>query len=68
MTRAPLNPTAKAALTPKVTGDNGGKFGGLLQPIHQAAFVADPTDLPTALTSIIAIRNALVSAGIMKSS
>lgn len=62
------NPTALSALTPKVTGDNGGAFGALLQPKHQVAFVADPTDLATALTAIIAIRDALVAVGIMKAS
>lgn len=42
-----------------------GSGAKLLQPANQVAFVADPTDLPTALTAAIALRNALVTAGIM---
>jgi hypothetical protein len=49
-------PNALAALTPKVTGDNGGPFGGLLQPKHQSANSVDPA----------AISAALVAAGIMR--
>lgn len=62
------NPTNLTALTPKVTGDNGGPFGALLQPKHQLAFVANPTDLATALTAVIAIRDGLVALGVMKAS
>lgn len=62
------NPTNKDALTAKVTADNGGSFDALLQPANQAAFAANPTDLATALTAIIALRNAMVAAGLMKAS
>lgn len=60
------NPTNLAALTPKVTGDNGGAFGALLQPKHQAAFQAVGAAYSQA--EVTAIRNALVAAGIMKAS
>lgn len=41
---------------------NGAK---VLQPDNQVSYVATPTDLPTALTSIISLRAALITAGIM---
>lgn len=58
------NPTNLTALTPKVTADNGGPFGGLLQPSHQSAYTsvsASPTQ-----AEVTALRTAIVSAGIMK--
>lgn len=60
------NPTNLAALTPKVTGDNGGAFGALLQPKRQAAYTA--VSNPPTQAEVTAIRNALVAAGIMKAS
>lgn len=54
-------------LAPKVTADNGATFAGLLQPKHQAAFLADATDLPTAITRITAIIDVLIASGLMKS-
>lgn len=62
------NPGNLTPLTPKVTADNGGDFAGLLQPEHQAAFVADPVDAGTNLTATAAILDALIAAGIMKAS
>lgn len=58
------NPTNLPALTPKVM-ENGGSVSEILQPVNQIAFVADPTDLATALTAIIAIRDGLVAKGLM---
>jgi hypothetical protein len=60
------DPAALAAIPPKITADNGGTFEGLLQNAHREAFVADPTDLATALTATIAIRDALIALGLMK--
>lgn len=63
---ASRNPTGLAALPAKQTADNGGEFAGLLQPKHRAAFTtvsASPSQ-----AEVTAIRDALVAAGIMKSS
>ena len=60
------NPTNLAALPAKQTADNGGDFAGLLQPKHRVAFTA-VSATPTQ-AEVTAIRNALVAAGIMKSS
>lgn len=64
----PTNPTALAAQPHKTTADNGGSFDQLLQTKNQINFVVNPTDLATALTAIIAIRNGLVAIGVMKAS
>lgn len=60
------NPTGLNALTPKVTGDNGGEFGGLLQPIHQVAFRSIGATYVQA--EVTALRDALIAAGIMRAS
>lgn len=70
------NPTNLEALTPKVTGDNGGPFGALLQPKHQVANLATLAATVTSQTTVGAntvaavngIIAALVAVGIMKSS
>lgn len=70
------NPSNLAALTPKVTGDNGGAFGALLQPKHQVANLSTLAATVTSQTTVGAntiaavngIIDALVAVGIMKSS
>lgn len=64
---ANANPSNIPANTLKRVSNGTGDFK-LLQDDEQVAFVANPTDLATALTAIIAIRNALVTAGIMRAS
>lgn len=59
------NPTNLDALPAKQIS-NGGGFVGILQPDEQVTRVANPTDLATALTAIIALRDAMVTLGLMK--
>lgn len=66
MTTSSGNPTNKAALTAKVTADNGGDFDALLQPANQAAFVAIAAT-PTQ-ANVEALRAAMIAAGIMRPS
>lgn len=60
------NPSNKKALDPKVTADNGGDFAGLMQPNHKVAFQAIGAAFSQA--EVTALRDALIVAGIMKSS
>lgn len=61
------NPASNFPTPPPKFFDNG-SGAKLLQPSNQVAFVANPTDLATALTASISMRDALIAAGIMKSS
>lgn len=66
-------PAALDPLTPKVTADDGGDFSGLLQPKHQHDNVAtltatNVTSTTLVATTINAIIDTLIDAGIMKAS
>jgi stage V sporulation protein SpoVS len=60
------NPTNLTALPAKQTADNGGEFAALLQPKHRVAFQA--IGAAYAQAEVTALRDALVTVGIMKAS
>lgn len=60
------NPGNLKPLPAKQTADNGGDFAALLQPKHRAAFVDDAAlETPAGR---VALRNAMVAAGLMLAS
>lgn len=61
------NPASDFPNAPPRFLDNG-SGAKVLQPSNQTPYVANPTDLATALTASIAMRDALIAAGIMKAS